>query len=208
MVNLQKGMDMASAAAPYSLERRDLRTILTGGISLGVVTIVGVVLFALGSRVTSGRSETILQSLLILAGGALAIFLPARAIRPRTVDAIGWTALTGFLGAVVFTFADIVILRPLSLYSWKWDAIGGGSGWWYIPVWWMGSTFLAWMGGWVYASRARTATEVNVMALGGQAAVLAVVIFAVLAVTGLAPFLAVGISAIILVPIAALLNRR
>ena len=83
MVNLQKGMDMASAAAPYSLERRDLRTILTGGISLGVVTIVGVVLFALGSRVTSGRSETILQSLLILAGGALAIFLPARAIRPR-----------------------------------------------------------------------------------------------------------------------------
>ncbi|MBI4501337.1 MAG: hypothetical protein HY700_09270 [Gemmatimonadetes bacterium] len=205
---------MSTTASPYALERRDLRTILTGGVSLGMVTIVAVVIFALVSRSISGRSEVIFQSLMVLVGGALAMFLPANAIRPRSVDGIGWTALTGFLGAVVFAVADIAILRPISLYSWTWDAIGGGSGWWYIPVWWMGATFLAWMGGLVYASRARATTDVNVSALGLQAAGLAVVIFGVLAATGLAPFhaavaaLAFGISAIIQVPVAALLNRR
>ena len=205
---------MSTTASPYALERRDLRTILTGGAVMGAVTIVGVVLFALISRVISGRFEVMFQSLVVLIGGALATFLPANAIRPRTVDGIGWTALTGFLGAVVFTVADLVVLRPLSLYSWTWDAIGGGSGWWYIPVWWMGATFLAWMGGLVYGSRARATTDVNVPALGLQAAGLAVVIFGVLAATGLAPFhaaiaaLAFGVSAIIQVPVAALLNRR
>jgi hypothetical protein len=162
----------------------------------------------------TGRIEVAVQSLVILVGGALATFLPARAVRPRGIDAIGWTALTGFLGAVVFTFADIIALRPLSIYSWKWDAIGGGSGWWYIPVWWMGSTFLAWMGGWVYSNRSGTTEEVSVLPLGLQTAGLSVIIFGVLAVTRLAPFhsavaaLGFGLSAIIMVPVTALLHRR
>jgi hypothetical protein len=205
---------MATTVSHVALERRGLRTILVAGVLLGVVTVVGVVTFAVLSRFLSGRVEIVGQSLLVLAGGVVAIFFPARAVRPRTIDAIGWTALTGFLGAAVFTVVDIAVLRPLSVYSWRWDAIGGGSGWWYIPVWWMGSTFLAWLGGWVYASRARAITEVNVLTLGGLAAGLAVVIFAILTFGGSAPFhpavaaLAIGLSAIILVPIAALLARR
>src|SRR2546425_5292874 len=31
-------------------------------------------------------------------------------------------------------------------------AIGGGSTWWYLPIWWMLGTFLAWMGGIVTAA--------------------------------------------------------
>src|SRR5207244_3892950 len=41
---------------------------------------------------------------------------------------------------------DIVLFRPFKAYPWTWDAIGGGSTWWYLPVWWMLGTFLAWMG--------------------------------------------------------------
>ena len=37
-------------------------------------------------------------------------------------------------------------------YPWTWDAIGGGSTWWYLPIWWMLGTFLAWMGGIVTAA--------------------------------------------------------
>ena len=205
---------MSTAAAPYTLERTDLRTILTGGITLGAIAVLGVVVFALLSRGIGGRAGVILESVVVLAGGALATLLPAGVIRPRSIDAIGWTALTGFLGAVVFTFADLVALRPLSIYSWKWDAIGGGSGWWYIPIWWMGSTFLAWMGGWAYSVRARNREQVATLQLALQTTGLAVIIFAGLVITRLAPFhsavagLGSALSAVIMVPVTALLNRR
>ena len=31
--------------------------------------------------------------------------------------------------------------------------IGGGSNWWYHPVWWMVGTFLPWMGAWILANQ-------------------------------------------------------
>jgi hypothetical protein len=58
----------------------------------------------------------------------------------------------GLVGTVVFSAIDIVLLRPFKAYPWTWDAIGGGSTWWYLPIWWMLGTFLAWMGGIVTAA--------------------------------------------------------
>src|SRR5256885_5665811 len=58
----------------------------------------------------------------------------------------------GPVGTVVFSAIDIVLLRPFKAYPWTWDAIGGGSTWWYLPIWWMLGTFLAWMGGIVTAA--------------------------------------------------------
>jgi hypothetical protein len=141
-----------SSPAIQSDERRDLRTILTTGALLGVFAAVGVVVFSLLSRAMSGRVEVVIQAMIALAGLAVAAFLPARNVRPNTVDGIAWATLAGFLGAVVFTVLDIALLRPLGLYSWRWDAIGGGSGWWYIPIWWMGSALLAWLGSWAYSA--------------------------------------------------------
>ena len=205
---------MSTSATHSSIERHDVRTILTGGVSLGLITVAGVVVFALLSRALSGVGEVVVQSLVILVGGALATCWPARAVRPRTIDAIGWRALTGLLGAVVFTVIDTIVLRPVKLYDWTWDAIGGGSGWWYIPVWFMGSAFLAWLGAWAYACRARSASEVNLLSLGLQTGVIAAVIFAALAATSLSPFrspvaaLAFAIAVVIQVPISAVLSRR
>ena len=205
---------MSTALHPVHAERRDVRTILTTGVELGLATVAGVVTFALLSRSMSGRAEVVIQSLIILAGGALASYLPAASVRPRSVDAIGWSALIGLLGAVVFTVIDTAVLRPLKLYPWTWDAIGGGSGWWYLPLWFMGSAFLAWLGALVYAYRARAVAEVNVIALAVQTVGLAIVIFGVLTGTGLAPFhaaiagLAYAVSLVIHVPVVAVLNRQ
>ena len=58
----------------------------------------------------------------------------------------------GLVATVVFSAIDIVLLRPFKAYPWTWDAIGGGSTWWYLPIWWMLGTFLAWMGGIVTAA--------------------------------------------------------
>jgi hypothetical protein len=64
----------------------------------------------------------------------------------------------GLWAALVFSAVDIVLLRPVKAYPWTWDAVGGGSSWWYLPVWWMLGTFLAWMGGVLTASGRSDAT--------------------------------------------------
>src|SRR3990172_1794464 len=145
------GAGMTSLAAPAVTSRTDVRTIVGGGIKLGIATAIGVVAFASLSRTLAGRAEVVVQSLLILAGGTVFSYAPSYWVRPRGVDAIAWAALMGLLGSVAFTIVDTVVLRPVDLYHWTWDAIGGGSGFWYVPVWWMGSCFLAWLGAWVHS---------------------------------------------------------
>ncbi len=175
---------MTSAVEPAA-ERADVRTIVGGGLKLGVLTAVGVALFAFASRGLAGTVETIVQSVLVLVGGALFSYLPAYWLRPRSVDGIAWAALVGLLGALSFTVIDTALLRPLGVYHWTWDQIGGGSGFWYISVWWMGSAFLAWLGAWVCAVRADRGTGVFVM--GGQTVAVAVIVFAIVVLTRLAP---------------------
>lgn len=201
-------------STPESAERRDVRTILRTGIALGLVTALGVAVFALLSRAMSGRVEVVIQSLMVLVGGAIVTYLPSRAVRPQSTNVIGWSAFIGVIGAGTFTVLDIAVLRPLGLYSWRWDAIGGGSGWWYIPIWWMGATMLAWLGGLVYSVRGRGRAEVNPVGLGIQAMVIAVLFFAILAITRVTPFsaaaaaLAFAVSVAVQVPVTVALSRR
>lgn len=206
---------MTSAAQMAEAPRYDVRTIVGGGVKLGVITAVGVAVFALVSRpLAAGVAETIVQTVLVLAGGAVCSFLPAHWVRPREVDGIAWTALLGFLGAVSFTVLDTVLLRPLSIYHWTWDQIGGGSGFWYISVWWMAAAVLAWLGGWITAIQGRTGLAVSVVKTGAQTVGIAVVLLAIMVIAGVGPFhaavaaLAFGLALVLHVPLAAMLQRR
>ena len=87
---------------------------------------------------------------------------------------------------------DIVLLRPFKAYPWTWDAVGGGSTWWYLPIWWMLGTFLAWMGAIVTTGRARR---------GGDTAIRALAIPALGAGLGLG--LGLGLGGLMLMPVAA-----
>ncbi len=203
---------MTSVAQHAAEPRSDVKTIVGGGVKLGVVTVVGVVAFVLLSRWLSGRTEVLVQSLLILFGGAVFAYAPASWVRPREVDSIAWASLVGLLGSVVFTVVDTAVLRPVHLYPWTWDAIGGGSGFWYIPVWWMGSCFLAWLGAWVYSMLAPgggTAVKAALQTMG-----LSVLVFVILVATGIAPFhgavagLAFAVALVLHVPLAAVLRTR
>ncbi|MBI3982084.1 MAG: hypothetical protein HY337_04185 [Gemmatimonadetes bacterium] len=175
---------MTSAAEPGVTERSDVRTIVGGGVKLGVVTAGGVTVFALLSRMLAGPSEILLQSVLVFVGVGVFAYLPTSWVRPRGIDGIAWTALVGLLGALVFTVVDTALLRPVNLYHWTWDQIGGGSGFWYIPIWWMGSAVLAWLGGWAW-SRGGGGSAV---ARAGQTAVVGAVLFAIIVLTGILPF--------------------
>jgi hypothetical protein len=195
------------------MERTDVRTIVGGGIKLGILMAVGVTAFALLSRVMTGLAETVVQSLLVLVGAALCSFLPALWVRPRSTDAIAWAALVGLLGALAFTVLDIVLLRPLALYHWTWDQIGGGSGFWYIPVWWILAALLAWLGGWIEALSAGARESALLKTVPGTVGI-ALMVTALLVLATPAPFhaavvaLAYGVALVLHVPLAAVLARR
>src|SRR5206468_3774189 len=96
------------------------------------------------------------RALAALAAGLAVAFLPAQWTVARSTEGIAGAAALGLVGTVVFSAIDIVLLRPFKAYPWTWDAIGGGSTWWYLPVWWMLGTFVAWMGGIVTAAGGET----------------------------------------------------
>jgi hypothetical protein len=183
-----------TAAVQPNVDRSDVRGILTGGLQLGALTTVGVVAFALLSRALTGTVEVVVQSVLVVVGGVVFAYLPSRSVRPRTVDGIAWASLVGLLGALAFSVVDTAVLRPLHLYHWTWDRIGGGSGFWYLPVWWMGSAFLAWLGAWIVAMAARGDREPATLGLGLLSAVLGVVLFGLSAAMGWLPFHAASLA--------------
>ncbi len=99
--------------------------------------------------------------------------------------------VTSFL-LMLIVLADIILLRPFHAFPWTWDAVGGGSTWWYLPIWWMLGTFVAWMGAIVTAGRG---------ARGGDTAIRSLAIPAVLG--GLSAGLGLGLAGVLLMPVAA-----
>ncbi len=184
---------MTSAAQLASDTQSDWRSIVRSGVIVGAVTAAGVVLFALLSRAMSGTLEIFVQSVLVVVGGAVFAYLPSVLLRPKDADTIAWAAMIGLLGALVFTVIDTVVLRPVDLYHWTWDAIGGGSGFWYISVWWMGAAFLAWLGAWIVAKTSEGG-ELNLLVTVAQTIGIGVVISLILMVTGIIPVHSAGFA--------------
>jgi len=146
---------MSATVTATASDRSDFRTVMVGGTQIGVLTAVAVVAFLIVSRqVPAGMLQRALEALVVLAAGTAVCFLPALLTQARHVEGIAGAAAIGLWGSVVFTAIDIAVLRPFQAYPWTWDAIGGGSTWWYLPIWWMLGTFLAWTGGIVSAQRA------------------------------------------------------
>ena len=179
---------MTASPSHAVADRSDVGLILRAGALMGGFTIAGVVAFALLSRALEGTAETVVQSALVLAGGVIFSYVPSIGTRPRTVDGIAWASLVGLLGALIFTVVDTAALRPAHLYSWQWDAIGGGTGYWYIPVWWMGSAFLAWLGALTVATGARGGHALHPLLTGTITAGLGILLFGLTTTTGWLPF--------------------
>jgi len=167
-----------------TVDRSEFRHILFSGTIVGLVTSAAVIAFLVGSRLLpAGIVVSLLGTLIVLATGVSAAFLPAFFATSRTTQGIASAAAIGLWGTIVFMAVDIVVLRPLHAFPWTWDAVAGGSTWWYLPIWWMLGTFLAWMGGIVTAARARRGAEISIRALAlpvvvGAAAIALILSFA------------------------------
>lgn len=160
------------APTPYLVRR---------AVVLGVIQAIVVALFAVATRLVDGPVEKILEVILLVIGLAATILLPGIWTRPRTIEGIAGAAGIGLGATVIFLLLDVSLLQPLGAYTFRWRAIGGGSNWWYHPVWWMVGTFLAWMGAFIMANQAAKNREPSIGGLIGLVLV-GVAIFGVLAV--------------------------
>lgn len=182
---------MSATAAPAASERSDFRTVTVGGAKIGLITAAAVIAFLLVSRHVPVLAARVLETLVVLAAGIAVTFLPARWTAARTGDGIAGAAAMGLVGTIVFMAIDIVLLRPFRAYPWTWDAIGGNSTWWYLSIWWMLGTFLAWIGAMIVA-RASARGEPNVIRLATPTLVGTVLLVAVARLAGLSIALPVG----------------
>ena len=176
-----------------TVDRSEFRHVLQSGTIVGAATAVAVILFLVVSRVLlPGILTSVLLMIIVLAGGVAAAFLPGFFAASRTVQGVASAAGIGLWGTIAFMAIDIILLRPFRAFPWTWDAIGGGSTWWYLPVWWMLGTFVAWMGAIVTVGRA---------ARGGDTSISSLALPAVGGGLGLG--LGLGLGGVLLMPIAA-----
>jgi hypothetical protein len=142
----------------------DLPHVVRCAVRLAVFEAAIVVALSFITRFLSGAAEFGLGALVLVAGLAVVSFLPGRWTNARTIEGIAGAAGIGLTAAVVFLVIDVSLLQPLGMYTNRWHQIGGGSNWWYHPVWWMVGTFLPWMGAQVLASQAQRTGRASIPA--------------------------------------------
>ena len=131
----------------------DVPSIVAGSIKLGLIEALLVLLFSLASRFLGGVVETIVCAVILIVGLAVVTMAPGLWTRPRTIEGIAGAAGIGLGATGVFLLLDVMLLQNIGTYTNRWYEIGGGSNWWYHPVWWMVGTFLPWMGAWILANQ-------------------------------------------------------
>jgi len=153
----------------------DVPLIARSAIKLGLLQAILVFAFSLVSRYLSGVTELVLESVLLVIGLAAVSGLPGLWTKARTGDGIAAAAGIGLAATVVFLAADVAVLQPLGTYTNRWLEIGGGSNWWYHPVWWMVGTFLPWMGAVVLANQVAKSGSASIPGMMTIATVFALV---------------------------------
>ncbi len=166
---------MTSAAAAHS-DRIDIPRVVRLAIVLGIIQTVIVALFAVVTRLFDGPVEKALEAVLLVIGLAATILLPGLWTRARTIDGIAAAAGIGLSATVVFLLLDVALLQPLGAYTFRWRDIGGGSNWWYHPVWWMAGTYLAWMGAFILANQTARRGQPSVAGLAMLVVIAALVL--------------------------------
>ena len=154
----------------------DIPAIVRGSVKLGLIEAAIVLVISLVSHLLpNGPLQTILLGLIVLVGLAGVTLLPGLWTRPRTIEGIAGAAGIGLGAAITFLLIDVTLLQNIGTYGHRWLDLGGGSNWWYHPVWWMVGTFLPWFGSWMLANQLVKSGNVSPIGAFGMAVALAVV---------------------------------
>jgi len=171
----------STAQVRRQYDATEVPAIVAASVKLGLLEAALVLLFSLASRFLGGVVETIVCALIVMVGLAAVTMLPGLWTRAFTIEGIAGAAGIGLAAAAVFLLVDVILLQNIGTYSHRWRDIGGGSNWWYHPVWWMVGSFLPWMGAWILANQ--TAREGRpTPAIGLLTAFVATIILAIIAI--------------------------
>jgi len=167
-------------------DRTHLPHVLRAGTFLGLLQTGLIVVFAFLQPRLAGPLELVILGLILVVGVAATIVLPGRWTEARTIEGVAGAAGIGLMATVVFLVLDSIaqIILPSGLFTNRWLALGGGSNWWYHPVWWMVGTFMAWLGAWIQANQAAKSGAASPFALVAGTLVLAAFVMAVASVLG------------------------
>lgn len=173
---------MSAAVHPHAgADHTDLPYVLRAAVKLGLLESAAVLVIGLVSQYLDGILETALLALLVTIAVLAVSFLPGIWTRARTIEGIAGAAGIGLAATVVFLAVDVAFFQPFGLYTHRWRDIGGGSNWWYHPIFWMVGTYLPWLGGWILANQAAKGGAPS-FATASLMAVVCTLIAAVLAV--------------------------
>jgi hypothetical protein len=159
---------------PATKEQTDVPGIIRGSLKLGLAQSALVLLFSLISRFLDGPIEIFLEAIVLLIGLSAVIALPGLWTRAVSVDGVASAAGIGLGATIVYLLVDVALLQPIGAYTNRWYEIGGGSNWWYHPIWWMAGTYLSWLGAWILANQTSKSGAPSVAGLLGSTAVFTV----------------------------------
>ena len=137
------------------VDNTELQRVVRGSITLALIQAGFVVAVSIVNKSTDGIVDHALTGILVFVGAMITVFYPGTLTRPRTIEGIAGAAGIGLGATWCFLLIDAFLLQTFHVYTNRWREIGGGSIWWYLPVWWMVGTYLSWMGGWILANQAR-----------------------------------------------------
>ena len=152
-------------------DQTDVPFIVRASIKQGLIQTAIIVLIGLVSKYLDGPMETTGIAVFLVLGLAVSAGLPGIWTNARTIEGIAGAAGIGLAASAVFLVLDVTFLQgnifPFALWTDRWREIGGGSNWWYHPVWWMVDAYLAWMGAWVLANQAAKGRNPSLPSLMG-----------------------------------------
>ena len=171
---------MTAPSHATAADQTELPNIVRASIKLGLIQTAIIVLIGVVTLVTEGPAEHAGMAVLLLIGFAVSAGLPGIWTNARTIEGIAGAAGIGLAASAVFMILDMVLLQgnflPFALWTNRWRAIGGGSNWWYHPIWWMVDCYLAWMGAWFLANQAAKGQRPSIAMLMGVSGGLTLVI--------------------------------
>jgi len=144
----------AMAHAQTGADQTDVPFIVRASVKLAILQSIFILVIALASRLLAGGLETVALAVLITAGVLATTILPGLWTRARSIEGIAGAAGIGLAATWIFLLVDVSLFQPFGLWTNRWREIGGGSNWWYHPVWWMVGTYLPWLGAWVLSNQA------------------------------------------------------
>jgi len=158
----------AAVSTQAGFDQTDAPTIARASVRLGLMESAAVLLVSLILRYLDGPLGLGAAGVVIAVGLALLTVLPGSWTRARTIEGIAGAAGIGLGATVVFLIVDVALLQPIGTYSHRWLDIGGGSNWWYHPVWWMVGTYIPWFGAWILANQTSKSGSPSVPAALGM----------------------------------------